>query len=107
MHHLEEFLSAVLARGDRLYLYSRAERRVFSLSEILLTEQERAKRDDPSQDDCLTVRENQILTMVRAGYDYRAIADSLFVTVGTVKKTIHNVYRKIGIRSRLDLFRRQ
>ena len=106
MQHLEEFLTAALARGDRLYLYSQADGRIFSLNEILLPEPQRAAPQADLPDDLLTARENQILTMVKEGHDYRTIAAALIVTVGTVKKTVFNACRKMGVRSRWDLFRK-
>ncbi|MBP5618216.1 MAG: helix-turn-helix transcriptional regulator [Clostridia bacterium] len=106
MQHLEEFLTSALARGDRLYLYSQADQRVYFLNEILLPVPARAAAAEEPPDDRLTARESQILTLVREGHDYRAIADALIVTVGTVKKTVHNVCRKMGVRSRWDLFRK-
>ncbi|MBQ3900471.1 MAG: helix-turn-helix transcriptional regulator [Clostridia bacterium] len=102
MQHLEAFLTAALARGDRLYLYSQADQRIYSLDEILLP----ASRRAAPPDELLTPRENQILSLVKEGRDYRDIADTLIVTVGTVKKTVHNACRKMGVRSRWDLIRK-
>ena len=105
MQRLEEFLFAALARGDRLYLYSESERRILPLDEAIRREQgQTAPPQETGPDDRLTERENQILAMVKEGLNYRAIADALFVTVGTVKKTVHNALRKIGVHSRWDLF---
>lgn len=51
----------------------------------------------------LTEREKEILTYVVDGMTNRYIASKLGITEGTVKKTIYNSYRKLGICSRVEL----
>lgn len=53
----------------------------------------------------LTAREKEILTYVVDGMTNRYIAGKLGITEGTVKKTIYNGYRKLGICSRVELLK--
>jgi LuxR family maltose regulon positive regulatory protein len=48
----------------------------------------------------LSERELEVLRLVAAGLSNREIADELIVAVGTVKKHTHNVFGKLGVRSR-------
>jgi LuxR family maltose regulon positive regulatory protein len=48
----------------------------------------------------LSGREHEILQLVAAGKSNRRIASELFVSVGTVKTHLNNLYRKLGVRSR-------
>jgi WD40 repeat protein/serine/threonine protein kinase len=63
-------------------------------------------RGDTSRDlsvvEQLTVREQEILQLIADGASNKEIADLLFVTVGTVKWHIRQVYRKLGVRSRVQ-----
>jgi len=45
-------------------------------------------------------RELEILRLVAAGKSNRQIASELFVSVGTVKTHLNNLYRKLDARSR-------
>lgn len=51
----------------------------------------------------LTTREKEVLTFVANGVTNRYIANKLNVTEGTIKKTIYNAYKKLGIGSRVEL----
>lgn len=48
----------------------------------------------------LTEREIELLRLLRSGLDNRQIADTLFVSVSTVKWHLHNVYGKLAVGSR-------
>jgi LuxR family transcriptional regulator, maltose regulon positive regulatory protein len=48
----------------------------------------------------LSGREHEILQLVAAGKSNRRIAAELFVSVGTVKTHLNNLYRKLGAHSR-------
>ncbi|MCP5086354.1 MAG: hypothetical protein GY952_06075 [Rhodobacteraceae bacterium] len=48
----------------------------------------------------LTERELEILNLIAAGLSNKAIADTLFITVGTVKRHSMNIYGKLGVNSR-------
>lgn len=48
----------------------------------------------------LTERELEILNLIAAGLSNKAIAETLFITVGTVKRHTTNIYGKLGVNSR-------
>ena len=48
----------------------------------------------------LTERELEILSLIAAGLSNKAIAETLFITVGTVKRHTTNIYGKLGVNSR-------
>jgi LuxR family maltose regulon positive regulatory protein len=48
----------------------------------------------------LTERELEILNLIAAGLSNKAIAETLFVTVGTVKRHTMNIYGKLEVNSR-------
>lgn len=52
--------------------------------------------------DPLTERELAVLRLVAAGRTNRAVAEELFVAVGTVKAQVASVYRKLGVHSRAE-----
>jgi ATP/maltotriose-dependent transcriptional regulator MalT len=51
-------------------------------------------------DEPLTRKELRILAFLESGASNREIADSLFVSEGTLKWHLHNIYRKLGCRNR-------
>lgn len=51
----------------------------------------------------LTPRELEIVRMVARGLRNRAIAETLFITEGTVKVHLHNIYEKVGVDGRVEL----
>ncbi len=53
----------------------------------------------------LSDRELAVLRLVAAGHSNQEIADALFLAVGTVKKHTHNIYGKLGVRSRTGALR--
>jgi len=50
----------------------------------------------------LSEREIEVLRLLADGLSNREIARKLFVTVGTVKWHLHNIYGKLGVRSRVQ-----
>ena len=50
----------------------------------------------------LSEREVEVMRLVADGRSNREIADQLFVTVGTVKKHLNNVYGKLGVARRTE-----
>ncbi|MGV8075084.1 MAG: response regulator [Syntrophobacteraceae bacterium] len=54
---------------------------------------------------CLTPREIEIVGMVAQGLRNKEIGQRLFICEGTVKLHLHKIYRKLSIRSRMDLLR--
>ena len=58
------------------------------------------KPSGTSLPDPLTTREGEVLRLLAAGASNRAIAEELVITVGTVKKHLHNVFHKLQVVSR-------
>jgi LuxR family maltose regulon positive regulatory protein len=48
----------------------------------------------------LTVREVKLLKLLQSGYDNRRLASALLLSQSTVKWHLHNVYSKLGVKSR-------
>lgn len=55
--------------------------------------------------DSLASTERQVAALVMEGATNREIAARLFISVKTVEATLTRVYRKLGIRSRVDIVR--
>ncbi|MDN0200687.1 LuxR family transcriptional regulator [Streptomyces sp. S.PNR 29] len=55
--------------------------------------------------ECLASMERQVAALVMEGATNREIAARLFISVKTVEATLTRVYRKLGIRSRVDIVR--
>ncbi len=53
----------------------------------------------------LTKREETILRLLLAGLDNDHICDELVISVNTLKKHVLNIYRKLGIRNRVQMFK--
>jgi DNA-binding NarL/FixJ family response regulator len=51
----------------------------------------------------LTPREIEIVRMVARGLRNRSIAEQLFISEGTVKIHLHNIYQKLEVSGRLEL----
>jgi DNA-binding CsgD family transcriptional regulator len=66
-----------------------------------MTELRRAVGDSDAEDlDRLTDREAEILELVAAGLTNAGIAERLWISPGTVKKHLENVYAKLGVANR-------
>ena len=66
---------------------------------------ETARRRDPSTLDQLTAQELHIAQLVAAGRTNRDVAGQLFLSPSTIDFHLRNVYRKLGIASRMELAR--
>lgn len=53
----------------------------------------------------LTKREETILKLLMEGVDNVEICEKLVISINTLKKHILNIYRKLGIRNRVQLFK--
>jgi DNA-binding NarL/FixJ family response regulator len=64
------------------------------------------RKSSPSQnvqdqfDYHLTEREIQVLEQLSKGLSYEQIADNLFISYGTVRKHVENIYRKLEVNNR-------
>ena len=54
----------------------------------------------------LTKRESTILRLLMSGIDNPKICEELVITPNTLKKHILNIYRKMGIKNRVQLFKK-
>jgi len=54
----------------------------------------------------LSVRERQLVALLRRGYSNRAVAAALGLTEGTVKIYLHHLFRKLDVDSRMRLVAR-
>lgn len=62
---------------------------------------ERSPETRPETVEPLTERELQIVSRLRAGPSNRQLSDALFITPGTLKWHLTNIYGKLGVTSRL------
>jgi DNA-binding CsgD family transcriptional regulator len=51
----------------------------------------------------ITRREKEIIELILKGLTNQEIADSLFITLQTVKDHTHNIFLKTGVRNRVEL----
>lgn len=51
----------------------------------------------------ISQREAEITSLILRGFSNKEIGDKLFISLETVKKHISNIYRKLGIKNRLQL----
>ena len=58
-----------------------------------------------SQQMGLTPREREVLELLAQGMSNKEIGDKLFISEGTVKTHIHNIYQKAGISNRFQLIK--
>ena len=50
----------------------------------------------------LTTREVEVLEQLSKGLKYNAIADNLFLSVGTIRKHVENIYSKLQVHNKLE-----
>lgn len=50
----------------------------------------------------LTAREVEVLEQLSKGLKYNAIADNLFLSVGTIRKHVENIYTKLQVHNKLE-----
>jgi LuxR family maltose regulon positive regulatory protein len=60
----------------------------------------------PGRYESLTEREQEILQMVSKGFSNREIASGLFVSLGTVKKHLNNIFGKLDVKNRTQAVNR-
>ncbi len=69
-------------------------------------EPDAGERPEPGLIEPLSERELEILALIAAGRSNREIAETLILTVGTVKWHLNNLYGKLGVSSRTQAFAR-
>jgi len=50
----------------------------------------------------LTRREKEVITELSKGLYYKEIAGKIFISQETVKKHVKSIYRKMGVRNRVE-----
>ena len=62
--------------------------------------------DFESVGDCddikLTAREVEVLEQLSKGLKYNAIAENLFLSIGTIRKHVENIYAKLQVHNKLE-----
>ena len=58
------------------------------------------------KDFSITKREQEIITALLDGKSNRELAETLFVSEKTIEAHLANIYRKVGVKNRLELFSR-
>ncbi|MEX2238900.1 MAG: LuxR C-terminal-related transcriptional regulator [Dehalococcoidia bacterium] len=96
---MRELLSRLLAEGLRIGLEPYA-RRVLSLFP------EVAAGNGRSAQRVLSEREIEVLDLLDRGLSNLAIAQEIVVTEGTVKRHVHNIFRKLDVHSRTQALAR-
>ncbi|MDO4965897.1 MAG: LuxR C-terminal-related transcriptional regulator [Lachnospiraceae bacterium] len=80
-YRLEKYLSGIESTAEKLTISEASER--FDLSK----------------------REETVLRELMLGKEGNVICDELFITTNTLKKHILNIYRKLGVKNRVQLFK--
>ena len=50
----------------------------------------------------LTIREIEVLEQLSKGLKYNSIADNLYLSVGTIRKHVENIYAKLQVHNKLE-----
>ncbi|MCT7355516.1 response regulator transcription factor [Streptomyces sp. 15-116A] len=87
------------AMRDEPFLYPGA------VTALIRTYLDRVRHGEEAPEQVLTPREEEVLKLVAEGHSSKEIAELLFISVKTVEATLTRVYRKLGIRSRVDIVR--
>ncbi|MBZ9625864.1 helix-turn-helix transcriptional regulator [Clostridium sp. FP2] len=51
----------------------------------------------------ITNREKEIILLLIKGYSYNQLAEELVISLTTVKTHVHNIYRKAGVKNKIQL----
>jgi DNA-binding NarL/FixJ family response regulator len=94
VHSIPKCIGAVL-KGD--LWYSRK-----TLKKILKGKQSSTNPSQHPIASCLTPREKQVLSFIASGHTSKVIADSLEISLQTVKTHVYNIYKKINVNDRLQ-----
>lgn len=76
------------------------------LGELTLSAAPRKQDSEGAKHAALTAREHQIISAVVAGNGAlnRALAESLFISEHTLRNHLVSIYRKLGVKNRLELY---
>jgi DNA-binding NarL/FixJ family response regulator len=59
-------------------------------------------KNQPREKIALTKRELEILVQLSKGLNYKLIAENLFISSGTVRKHIENIYKKLQVHNKME-----
>jgi LuxR family maltose regulon positive regulatory protein len=80
------------------------------VSKLLVVMRESGQREFPPAEqpltEPLTERELQVLELIASGLSNREAAETLFVTEGTIKKHLNNIFGKLNVKSRTQVIER-
>ncbi len=96
------YLDKKLRAGDLIAAIRRAARGEFLFDKAQFERARRWKEEVSQRWDSLSVREQEVLKLLTEGLENRSIADSLVIQVNTVEKHLQNVYKKLGVTSRME-----
>jgi LuxR family transcriptional regulator, maltose regulon positive regulatory protein len=100
---MSELLSGVLETQRSGHSYSSGRVQPHYLRQLLaVLERDSAPAASPTAglSEPLSERELEVLVLIATGKANRSIASELFVSVGTIKTHLNNLYRKLGVHSR-------
>ena len=93
-----------LAEVGGAFMSPRIARKAFDLlMNASLTNKKEDKQSAASKQTELSPRETEVLKLLVDGYDYRAIAEKLFLSTHTVRKHIANIYEKLHVNSKAQV----
>jgi len=72
----------------------------------LIRQNQQAPQTRIPEDYNLTPRESEILQLLVDGLTYQQIADQLFISYGTVRKHVENIYRKLEVHGKMEAIRK-
>ena len=103
--HASEMVSALFAivEGKPAFAPTVGTALVERMHELLALQQQHAGealRQNCPDPTSLTVRELEILRLIRAGASNQAIANELMIELGTVKNHVHNILKKLNVTRR-------
>lgn len=71
-----------------------------------ISKTEKTLKDDFIKDFSITKREQEIIIELLNGKSNKELAEALFVSEKTIETHLANIYRKVGVKNRLELFSR-
>jgi DNA-binding NarL/FixJ family response regulator len=69
---------------------------------LLRTPLETAPMKMDENQEALSKRETEVLTQLSKGFDYKQIAENLFISPSTVRKHIENIYQKLQVHNKIE-----
>ena len=71
-----------------------------------ITKKEKTLKDDFIKNFSITKREQEIIIALLDGKSNKELANALFISEKTIEAHLANIYRKVGVKNRLELFSR-